>query len=110
MVKKAAKILQTQWMKMAQLLKVDKSRNINADPRTITKEETSDVVAERSTSHTLLSTLTLRLNIVERHRKERIPHNFKQVEGEEGQEKFMLKLASRKKIAWTHLFKDLSIS
>ena len=83
---------------------MDRSRNISADRKMTIKVEISDAGAVRSISHTLPYTHILRLSIMERLLKELTHHSFRQVEVEEGPEKFMPKLASKRRIVWTHLY------
>ena len=90
------------WMKMDQLPKVGRSRSTSVDLRMITKEEIIGAAVERSISLILLYIHISKLNIMERHQKEQIPHSFKQVEEEEDLEKFMLRLANKRRIVWTH--------
>lgn len=65
------------------------------------KGETSGAAAAKGTCHTPLYILTSRPNIMERHQKELILHNFKPDVVEVDLEKSMHRLANKKRTVWT---------
>lgn len=81
--------LVTSTMRMAQFLRVVRSRNTNAGLKMIIKAEIIDADAAKGTSLTLLFTLTSKQNITERHLRAPILHSFKQGEVEVDLGKYM---------------------